>query len=84
MCSESIEMGEPVAEVPSATSVGLIAEGSYAAFGSEGTVKVSYGARSYAVHAGESFYFKAGKKHAIETSGTRDAILIWVSTPPSF
>lgn len=41
MCSESIEMGEPVAEVPSATSVGLIAEGSYAAFGSEGTVKVS-------------------------------------------
>ena len=41
MCSESIEMGEPVAEVPSATSFGVIADGSYAAFGSEGMVKVS-------------------------------------------
>ena len=42
MCSELIEMGESVAEVPLATSVGLIAEGSYVAFGSEGTVKVSF------------------------------------------
>lgn len=50
----------------------------------KGTVKVSYGARSHAVHAGESFYFKAGKKHSIENTGARDAVLIWVSTPPSF
>lgn len=32
----------------------------------------------------ESFYFQAGKKHRLENNGNRDAILIWVSTPPSF
>jgi quercetin dioxygenase-like cupin family protein len=36
------------------------------------------------VRAGESFYFQAGKKHRLENNGNRDAILIWVSTPPSF
>lgn len=25
-----------------------------------------------------------GKKHRLENNGNRDAILIWVSTPPSF
>ena len=50
----------------------------------KGTVKVFYGGKSHMVHAGESFYFKADKKHYIENPGTRDAVLIWVSTPPSF
>ena len=36
------------------------------------------------LHAGESFYLKADKKHYIENPGSRDAVLIWVSTPPSF
>ena len=42
MCSELIEMGEPIAGVSSTTSFGVIADGSYVAFGSEGTVKVSF------------------------------------------
>ena len=50
----------------------------------KGSVKVHYGGRSHTVRAGESFYFKAGKKHFIENTGTREAILIWVTTPPSF
>ena len=50
----------------------------------KGSIKINYGGKSYSVHAGESFYFKADKKHYIENTGTRDAVLIWVSTPPSF
>lgn len=50
----------------------------------KGSVKVHYGGRSHTVRAGESFYFKAGKKHFIENTGTREAVLIWVTTPPSF
>ena len=50
----------------------------------KGTVRVLYGGRAYTVRAGESFYFQAGKKHRLENNGNRDAILIWVSTPPSF
>ena len=50
----------------------------------KGTVKIYYGGKSHVLHAGESFYLKAGKKHYIENPGSRDAVLIWVSTPPSF
>ena len=41
---------------------------------------------TYAV-AGEAVYGylkNAGKKHYIENTGSRDAILIWVTTPPNF
>ena len=35
-------------------------------------------------YAGESFYFKAGKKHYLENTGAKDAVIIWVTTPPNF
>lgn len=50
----------------------------------KGTVHINYGGKIQSVHAGESFYFKAGKKHFLENKGSRDAILIWVTNPPSF
>lgn len=50
----------------------------------KGSVRIHYGGKSYTARAGESFYFKAGKKHYIENTSGRDAILIWVSNPPSF
>ncbi|MBQ8040811.1 MAG: cupin domain-containing protein [Lachnospiraceae bacterium] len=50
----------------------------------KGTVKVNYGGKTHVVKAGESFYFKAGKRHYIENTSGRDAVLIWVSNPPSF
>ena len=43
-----------------------------------------YGGKTYTVRAGESFYFQAGKNIGWKNNGNRDAILIWVSTPPSF
>ena len=50
----------------------------------KGTVKISFGGKNHTVKAGESFYFKAGKKHFIENKSSKDAVLIWVSNPPSF
>lgn len=50
----------------------------------KGCVKVYYGGKSYSLHAGDTFYFRSSKKHYIENTSSRDAILIWVSTPPSF
>ena len=50
----------------------------------KGTVKINYGRKSHTVRAGESFYFKANKRHYIENTSGRDAVLIWVSNPPSF
>lgn len=50
----------------------------------KGTIYINFGGKSQAVHTGESFYFKAGKKHFLENKGTREAVLIWVTNPPSF
>lgn len=50
----------------------------------KGSIRISYGGRSQTVRTGEAFYFKAGKRHYLENTGVRDAVLIWVTTPPSF
>ncbi len=50
----------------------------------KGRIHISYGGRTQSVRAGESFYFKAGKRHFLENAGSGDAVLIWVKTPPSF
>lgn len=50
----------------------------------KGTVRITYGGKTQIVHAGEAFSFKASKKHYVENTGARDAVLIWITTPPSF
>lgn len=50
----------------------------------KGIIKITYGIKTYIVRSGESFYFKSGKKHFIENTSRKEAIIIWVSTPPSF
>lgn len=50
----------------------------------KGSVRIYYGTKTYTLKQGESFYLKSNKKHHIENSGKSDAILIWVTTPPSF
>lgn len=50
----------------------------------KGTIKLYHGSRSTILKAGESFYFKAGKKHYIENYGSREATVLWITTPPSF
>lgn len=50
----------------------------------KGSVRIHYAGQNQTVHAGESFYFKAGKKHYLENTGSTDAVIIWVTTPPNF
>lgn len=50
----------------------------------KGTIKLHYGNKVQTVKAGETFYFKANKRHYIENPGAREAILLWVTNPPSF
>lgn len=50
----------------------------------KGNVRIHYAGQNQTVHAGESFYFKAGKKHYLENACSTDAVIIWVTTPPNF
>lgn len=49
-----------------------------------GAVNVNLGNKDFRAKKGDSFYFKANKKHYISNSGKTKAIVLWVSTPPSF
>ncbi len=48
----------------------------------KGAVILHIGARHYTVKAGESFYFRPEKQHFLESK--KGAVVLWVSTPPSF
>lgn len=47
-----------------------------------GSITLVIGKKRIKVNAGESFYYVAEKTHHIESE--KGAVLIWVSTPPSF
>ncbi|MFA9463961.1 MAG: helix-turn-helix domain-containing protein [Velocimicrobium sp.] len=49
-----------------------------------GSITLHIGNRTHKVKRGESFYFTANKQHYITASGKSGAVLLWVSTPPSF
>ncbi|MFV0342796.1 MAG: cupin domain-containing protein [Anaerocolumna sp.] len=49
-----------------------------------GSITLHIGNKTYKAKKGESFYFKAGKKHFITASEKQGASLLWISTPPSF
>lgn len=50
----------------------------------KGSIRIYYGTKTHHAKQGESFYLKSGKKHHIENHGKSDAVVIWVTTPPSF
>lgn len=50
----------------------------------EGSVKLSFGEKTYRLDAGDSFYYSAAKRHKLESDGQTEAKILWVSTPPSF
>lgn len=49
-----------------------------------GSITIYLGNKSYKAKKGESFYFVPNKKHYIKASSKSNAVLIWVSSPPSF
>ena len=48
----------------------------------QGSVAIHIGGKTYRAKKGESFYFVSDKKHYL--SSKSGAVLIWVSSPPSF
>ena len=48
----------------------------------QGTVSIHLGNKTYTAKKGESFYYTADKTHFL--SSKSGAVLIWVSSPPSF
>ncbi|WP_129599666.1 helix-turn-helix domain-containing protein [Anaerophilus nitritogenes] len=49
-----------------------------------GSVYVCLGENQYKVNKGESFYFKSDQEHYLKNNSKRNAIILWVSSPPSF
>ena len=47
-----------------------------------GSVLVTLGDETYRVKKGEAFYFSASRRHGL--SSKTGAVVLWVSTPPSF
>lgn len=48
----------------------------------QGSVSIHLGTRTFKAKKGESFYFTSDKKHYLTSKG--GAVIIWVSSPPSF
>ena len=49
-----------------------------------GSITLVLGKKSIKVKKGESFYFTAKTTHYLKADGKTGAVVIWVSTPPSF
>jgi transcriptional regulator with XRE-family HTH domain len=49
-----------------------------------GIVAIHIGKHKYKAKKGEAFYFKSDKGHYISKEGKGSAVILWVSTPPSF
>jgi uncharacterized cupin superfamily protein len=50
----------------------------------EGSIKLEMNDNKYTVTKGQSFYFKSDAKHLIRNNSGKKAVVLWVSTPPSF
>ena len=49
-----------------------------------GRIEIQLGMKTYKAKKGECFYFAAEKDHALTNIGSRDAIVIWITSPPYF
>lgn len=50
----------------------------------KGAVRLVFGTQKYSLRAGESFAFCATKRHRLENPGKHDAVVLWITSPPSF
>ena len=49
-----------------------------------GQLELTVGDRVYYVKEGDSFYFPSTESHGFQNRGEKDAVVVWVTTPPSF
>jgi len=50
----------------------------------KGKVSIRLGDDSYSAEGGDCFYFTANKVHQIWNAGRGEAVVLWVTSPPSF
>lgn len=49
-----------------------------------GSISINLGGKVHRAKKGESFYFKSFAPHGITNTGKREALVLWVSSPPQF
>ena len=49
-----------------------------------GQVELVIGKKVYSMKAKESFYLNGARSHFIRNKGKKDAVLLWIATPPMF
>src|SRR4030043_656696 len=67
-----------------ATPKGKPHEGEEFGFVLRGRVNLRFGREVLKLKKGECFYLSAEKEHWIHNSGSREAVILWISSPPSF
>ena len=84
--SQKNEM-EPVLftlEANQSTDIDMPHEGQEFGYVLKGKVTVVYGNNKYLCKEGETFYFTTDKNHYLINSGSKQAVIIWVTSPPNF
>lgn len=84
--SQKNEM-EPVLftlEVGASTDIDMPHEGQEFGYVLKGKITVVYGNKQYICKEGETFYFTTDKNHYLINSGSKQAVIIWVTSPPNF
>ena len=70
------EMGSKETDMPH--------EGEEFGFVVNGKIKLTVGRRTFTAEKGETFYYKADKKHSIENISDKKSTVLWISCPPNF
>jgi transcriptional regulator with XRE-family HTH domain len=59
-------------------------EGEEFGFVLKGRVNLRFGREVLKLKKGECFYLSAEKEHWLHNSGSKEALILWISSPPSF
>jgi len=59
-------------------------EGEEFGFVLRGRVNLRFGREILKLKKGECFYLSAEKEHWLHNSGSKEAAILWISSPPSF
>ncbi len=50
----------------------------------QGRINLRFGKEVQKLKKGECFYFSAEKEHWLQNPGSKEAVVLWISSPPSF
>jgi quercetin dioxygenase-like cupin family protein len=50
----------------------------------QGRINLRFGKEVMKLKRGECFYISAEKEHWLQNSGSGEAIVLWITSPPSF